>query len=218
MLIRAIAAFADMTPAAMAREIGVAKTTINRPYSGKATARLSGPTLEKLKRRFPDFPGWTAEIDKRLPYRSPAGGEDSSADDRGELIQIPTLSMKASQQGSLNDASSSSREVQYFPKEFIGMLSDAAEADLLFAYGIGDTMVPTIGERDLLLIDKSCETIAVNDQIWALKSHGVAMVKRVRIEAKSFRLLSDNPAVPDCIIDESRLELIGRVVAIIKRL
>lgn len=50
--------YADMNPAELARAVGVSKTTIWRPATGKATSRLSQPVLDKLRSRFPQFYGW----------------------------------------------------------------------------------------------------------------------------------------------------------------
>lgn len=44
--------------AAIARAAGLANTTLNRPFKGTATTRISAPTMDKLKAAFPDFPGW----------------------------------------------------------------------------------------------------------------------------------------------------------------
>lgn len=57
-LIRELCAYTKLRPAAIAREAGLANTTINRTHKGKATTRLSAPTMEKLKKAFPDFPGF----------------------------------------------------------------------------------------------------------------------------------------------------------------
>lgn len=62
-LLQDLAAYAQMKPTGLAREIGVAVTTITRPFNGTATTRLSQPTLEKLRERWPDFPGWKRPLE-----------------------------------------------------------------------------------------------------------------------------------------------------------
>ncbi|MEO1222122.1 MAG: S24 family peptidase, partial [Pseudomonadota bacterium] len=96
----------------------------------------------------------------------------------------------------------------------------SAPADqLVFSHGIGDSMEPTIGDRDLLLIDRSRDAIRINDQIWAISSGGIGMVKRVRVESDGeVVLLSDNAAVPNQHVTADELTVIGRVVAIVKRI
>jgi transcriptional regulator with XRE-family HTH domain len=58
-LLAGLAEFYGMTANAIARRANVAATTINRPFNGSATTRLSQPTIDKLKRAFPAYPGWS---------------------------------------------------------------------------------------------------------------------------------------------------------------
>lgn len=64
-LLRDLVKFTGLKPAALARESKVAVTTINRPYSGAVTTRLSQPTLDKLRARFPEYPGWSSYFGSR---------------------------------------------------------------------------------------------------------------------------------------------------------
>lgn len=56
--VRELAAWAKLKPSRIAKEAGLAATTITRPYNGEAKTRISQPTLDKLRQRFPDFPHW----------------------------------------------------------------------------------------------------------------------------------------------------------------
>lgn len=56
--VRALVEWAMMPPSKLAKEAGLAATTITRAYKGTATTRMSLPTRQKLMARFPDFPGW----------------------------------------------------------------------------------------------------------------------------------------------------------------
>jgi phage repressor protein C with HTH and peptisase S24 domain len=79
-------------------------------------------------------------------------------------------------------------------------------------------MYPTISDRDLLLIDRSNTSINMNDQIWALASGNIGMVKRVRMADGRVNLMSDNPHVSDYAAGEDELSVIGRVVAVVRRI
>jgi hypothetical protein len=57
-LIRGIVEHTGYKPSTIAKLIGVAATTILRPFNGTATTRISSPTLEKLRSHFPDYEGW----------------------------------------------------------------------------------------------------------------------------------------------------------------
>ncbi len=59
LMIRELIEFLGKKPSRIASEIGVAATTITRPYKGASTSVLSRATVEKLKARYPEFPGWS---------------------------------------------------------------------------------------------------------------------------------------------------------------
>lgn len=218
-LIRGIAEFSGLTPAAIARKIGVARTTINRPYSGKATARLSGPTLGKLKEHFPDFPGWTAEIELRLPFGKPGSSRNASADQIDGLVSIAFVALG---DDLVRGSASITQPVRpdgfrLFPQTFVRQFSEAPADKLVLVHTVGDGMAPTIGEADLLLVDRSYNAINANDQIWAVIVSGVASINRVRLEDGILKLLSDNANVPDRVVAMDDLEIAGRVTAVFKR-
>lgn len=56
--VRSLVEWAKMAPSKLAAEAGLAATTLTRAYKGTATTRMSFATREKLRDRFPDFPGW----------------------------------------------------------------------------------------------------------------------------------------------------------------
>jgi len=59
--IRSLVTWARLSPSRLAAEAGLAATTVTRAFNGTATTRISLPTREKLRARFPDFPGWDGE-------------------------------------------------------------------------------------------------------------------------------------------------------------
>src|SRR3546814_18395394 len=59
--VKALCQWANKAPSTLAREMGLAATTITRPFRGTATTRISAPTFDKLRLRYPDFPGWNNE-------------------------------------------------------------------------------------------------------------------------------------------------------------
>lgn len=76
-LIKELVDWTKMGPSRVAKEAGLAATTLTRSFNGEATTRISLPTMEKLKVRFPGFPGWSGEINQRiLSEVASAGIED----------------------------------------------------------------------------------------------------------------------------------------------
>src|SRR3546814_3314513 len=53
--VKALCQWANKAPSTLAREMGLAATTITRPFRGTATTRISAPTFDKLRLRYPDF-------------------------------------------------------------------------------------------------------------------------------------------------------------------
>lgn len=216
-LLHRLVEFTGLRPAAIAREADVAVTTINRPFNGSSTTRLSQRTLEKLRDAFPTFPGWdeipSAANDRRVPFVH-ASQSDSFADS----LAIPMLELGYGMGGTFLDGIDPGEVIEHFPRSFVRMFTSAPENLLCFSHGIGDSMYPTIGDRDVLLIDRSRDTININDQIWVLSVGGIGMVKRVRMGGGKITLLSDNDKVPDYDPGEDELQVIGRVIAVVRRI
>ena len=216
-LLHRLAEFTGLRPAAIAREADVAVTTINRPFNGSATTRLSQRTLEKLKSAFPTFSGWDdipmAASDRRVPFVH-ADRSDAPTDS----LAIPMLELGYGMGGTFLDGVDPGEVIEHFPRAFVRMFTSAPEKLLCFSHGIGDSMYPTIGDRDVLLIDRSRDTISINDQIWVLSVGGIGMVKRVRMGGGKVTLLSDNENVPDYDPGDDEMQVIGRVIAVVRRI
>lgn len=209
----------------LARRIGVAPSTLGRSLSGAATTRLSMRTIEKLSTEFPDFPGWSqylASISEsgvlNVPSRSfNYARSTTGAEPDPDSLAIPMLELGYGMGGSFLDDIDPGEVVKQFPRDFIRMYTRAPADLLCFSYGIGDSMEPTITDRDVLLIDLSRKSITMSEQIWVFSSGGIGMVKRARVIGGKVILMSDNSAVPDYEPAEDELQIIGRVVAVVKR-
>lgn len=154
----------------------------------------------------------SAVADRQLVYR--ASDPEGSIDQ----VEVAVSDVAYGLGGSFVDDSSASTTIERFPRSFIRQFTRAPVHRLYFATGIGDSMQPTIHHSDLVLIDRSQEMLRVSDQLWALHAGSIAMIKRVRVMPDGAVLLvSDNPDVSDYRLGESELQLIGRVVAVVKR-
>lgn len=212
-LLREIAEHFNLTPAALARQSKVAVTTINRPFNGTSTHRLSQPTLEKLKDAFPTFPGWHDYL-----FRELTGSiEPQKSAGRPDSLPIPMLELGYGMGGTFLDGIDPGEVIEHFPRAFVRMFTQAPANLLCFSHGIGDSMYPTIGDRDVLLIDRSRTDVTLNDQIWVMSVGGIGMVKRVRIAGGKVTLMSDNENVSDYNAGEGELTMVGRVIAVVRR-
>ncbi|MGB3166024.1 MAG: S24 family peptidase [Alteraurantiacibacter sp.] len=205
----------------LARRIGVSQPLIGRLIAGQTRetgklfeiAKALGTTPQYLVGETDD-PVTFAELIERQVYHGIASQDDNVTDG----VAIPMLELSYGMGGTFLDDNDAGEEMQMFPAAFIRKVTSTSANLLCWADGIGDSMHPTIGDRDLLLIDRGRTTISVNDQIWVLASGGIGMVKRVRMHDQQVHLMSDNPNVSDYIAGEDDLSVIGRVVAVLRRI
>jgi len=110
-------------------------------------------------------------------------------------------------------------QVRQFSREWLRQYTHADPDHLFFAQGIGNSMEPYIHSHDLLLIDTSQNSIRLSDQVWAVAYGNCGSIKRIRPMADgSIKIMSDNPTVSDEVAHDGELHVIGRVVAIIRRI
>lgn len=79
----------------------------------------------------------------------------------------------------------------------------------------GDSMAPTLGHGDDILVDRSDSGERVRDGVYVLRLEDALVVKRLALNpaARTLAIRSDNPAYPswpDC--DPAAVEIVGRVV------
>lgn len=90
---------------------------------------------------------------------------------------------------------------------------------LAWTKGDGDSMEPTIRDGEVVLIDRAKVTPGMDDKIWAVAVGEVGMIKRLRaLPDGSIEIHSDNPHVPPATAHDGELHVIGRVVAVVRRL
>lgn len=107
---------------------------------------------------------------------------------------------------------------QPFGRRWLRNFTDSPFEALRFARGMGDSMMPTILDADIVLIDTAQQTPRMSDQIWAIHMHGLGMIKRLRAGPDgSMKILSDNPSVPEEIAYDGEMQVLGRVVAAVRR-
>lgn len=107
---------------------------------------------------------------------------------------------------------------RYFDKDWLETYTRAKPEDLIFAHGMGDSMEPTIRDSDLLLIDVSQRHLNIAEKIWAVAYANCGAVKRLSPRADGgVDMLSDSPLVPTRTAYDGELHLLGRVVAIVRK-
>lgn len=107
---------------------------------------------------------------------------------------------------------------QQFSQSFIRLYTKSPPDRLMFAQGCGDSMMPTLHDSDLLLIDCAQRHVKMAEQIWAIAYAGFGAIKRLRpMPDGGIKMTSDNPHVADEIAYDGELEVLGRVVAVVRK-
>lgn len=206
--------WSGLSPSRLGEEAGLSPTTITRTTSGAATSRLSTPSIEKLKNRFPDFPGWDAKAlaDRRLAFHGVVPEPEP------DIVEIAEIDLRYGMGGTYLDGPVST-ETRPFSREWLRNFTHSPPELLFWALGDGDSMEPTIRSGEVILIDRSERSPRMGDGIWAIAWGDIGMIKRLRpLPDGTVEIHSDNPLVRPGLATDGDLHVIGRVVAVVRRL
>lgn len=78
----------------------------------------------------------------------------------------------------------------------------------------GDSMQPTINDGDFVIVDTS--NIEVGDGIYLIRNLSGLVVKRIQVKFDNIAVLSDNPLYQPVSASMGELQIIGRVIKILK--
>jgi len=223
-LIRRLVEYSGLKPAAVAKVAGVAVTTINRPYTGTSSSRLGRSVLEKLQAAFPDFPGWAdlpvvSTTPDDIPFKNAVlieAAEDALGDP--DLVEIDEIDLRFGLGGTFLD-NPVETEKRVFSRSWLRHFTNAPPHLLTWTIGEGDSMEPTIRSGEIILIDRSQTSPVMGDGIWAIAFGEVGMIKRLRPRPDgTVDIHSDNPVVRPDRATDGELYIVGRVVAVVRRL
>ena len=138
-----------------------------------------------------------------------------------DQVQIDSIDLSYGMGGTFLDSEAVEVEKATFSRAWLRQFTHSPP-DLLFStQGAGDSMMPTIHDRDVVIIDRSQKSLADNmgDKVWAIVFGGVGMIKRLRpLPDGSVKISSDNQLVRDEIAADGDLFIVGRVVAKVSRM
>jgi phage repressor protein C with HTH and peptisase S24 domain len=228
LLIRNLCAWAKLAPSAVAQRAKLTPSTILRAFNGKATTRISQPTIDKLRTAFPTFPGWRADLaldPSHVPSDEPAEIDPADAARRLELAEeldavlLPEVEVSYSMGGgSVIEDWPVVRQVP-FSRSWLRNLTASPPTELIVARGQGDSMMPTILDGDLVIIDLADRTPRQQDRIWAMSYGGWGMIKRLRQgPGGDLQLNSDNSAVSPIHAVDGEVQVVGRVAGIVRKI
>lgn len=210
---------AGISQAELARRVGIGQSSANRLEAGGTRnprqiieiARVLGTTPEYL----------TGESDDPLisatgEQRPALHGQPPAKSDTVELQEFDvSYGLGASY---IHDAAPEGR-TRVFSRSWIRQFTDSPFEYLLWGRGIGDSMTPTIMDADVVLIDTFQRSPKIWDKLWAVEVGGLGAIKRLRPtrDGSGMRLLSSNPDVPEEVVFDEEMTVIGRVVAIVRK-
>ena len=207
-MIKELVRYSGVTAAEVAKKARLSPSTIQRPLKGAATTRISQSTIEKLRAAYPAFPGWAGEADWEA-------AESVTVADTVELEQID---LRYGLGASYADGPVGV-ERRAFSREWLRTITSTPPRNLFWAIGDGDSMEPTIRSGEVILIDRTEGRQYLDDGIWALTHGEVGMIKRLRrLPDGTVELHSDNHLVRPYAAREDHLNIVGRVVAVVRQL
>lgn len=198
-----------ISQAELARRVGISQPSINHLINKGAGGSAH---LHKIARELDTTPAYlTGETD------DPAGGTLSREDVAAQfdLVAVASINLEYGLGFTFTDLPVEV-EIEHFPRRWLEAISKSPPSALTWARGRGDSMWPTIGDKDMVLIDRSQKTILEQDAIWCFTLGDVGMIKRLRLRGRTVTILSDNDRVPPDQADADEVNMIGRVQAIIR--
>jgi len=206
--------------AELAREIKVSPQAVSKLIIGGTNetaklyqiARFLETTPEYLTGESDDAGAAAGMSDKRLGFRGPAPERDPDA------VEIDHIDLQLGMGGAFIDGHVEvSRRT--FSRSWLRQITHSDPANLAWTRGDGDSMEPTIRTGEIVLIDRSKLTPGMDDKIWAITIGDIGMIKRLRaLPSGTIEIHSDNPHVSPAFAADGELHVIGRVVAVVRRL
>lgn len=206
----------NLTQTALARLAGISQPSVAHLVKGRAAGSTQ---LHKIARALQTTPEYlTGETDDPSEGALPVPTADDVADQVGG-VRIKEIDLDYGMGASWIEGVPVTEVERVFPADWLVQFTRAHPQFLFFAHGAGDSMMPTIMDRDIVLIDTTQQTLNMADRIWAVAFGGAGMIKRLRPQPDGgVKLMSDNPSVRDEVAYDGELSIIGRVVAVMRKI
>lgn len=131
------------------------------------------------------------------------------------IVRVPLLAVAVSAgPGRLVTSEAQVASAGYAAEDLARLGIRAGDAAILDVRG--DSMVPTLHDGDRILVDRGHRRPPPRDAILVLRVGDELLVKRLTRDGDAWRIRSDN--APDRIVPLPDVEVIGRVVQLIRRL
>ncbi|MBB3953417.1 phage repressor protein C with HTH and peptisase S24 domain [Novosphingobium sediminicola] len=205
----------NLSQAELARRVGVAQPTINNLINRN---KVGTKYLHKIAAELRTTPAYLSgeTDDPSEGYVAPPSIE-VVAEDLG-LVPVREFDLTLGMGASFLD-SEPNYKVQHFPREWLRAFTHSPPEDLFFAHAVGDSMQPTMVSGDIVLIDRRQQVVDNADLIWAMTYEGMGMIKRIGpARGGQIEIISDNQSVRSRFVMPEDVHIIGRIVAVVRKM
>jgi phage repressor protein C with HTH and peptisase S24 domain len=209
-------AAAGISQAELARRVGVSQAAIQKLTSGSA---YNSRHLYQIARELGTTPSFLlGETSDPSEGALPAPKARDIAEQL-DAVMIPEVQVGLSMGGGSAIEDWPVVQMVPFSRTWLRGLTTSSADQLMVARGDGDSMMPTILDQDLVIIDRAQNTPRQQDRIWALTYGGWGMIKRLRaLPDGSLQINSDNANVSPIVAYEGEAQIIGRIVGVVRRI
>lgn len=220
----------NMSQSALARAAGISSSMVNKLVNGTARETAHIYDIAKALVCSPEFLSGDADemgLSGAFEHRQSFGAfpvqKFQDVAEAAGLVPVRQVDlaygMGATFLDTVADEIAVEEVTEFFPAQWLRQFTKAPASKLFFAQGVGDSMAPTLTPNDTIIIDTSVDRLTMADQIWAVTYCGLGMIKRLRpTKDGGVRIMSDNPHVPEEIAFDDEMHLVGRVVAVMRKI
>ncbi len=214
----------NLNQSALSREVGVSPTSIwkllNEPSQGSKhthkIARALGTTADYLMGESDDPSGPDNPV---ILNTSTVLEAIEPEDEDDEIVEIEELDLAFGMGGGSYLDMPVKAKPRKFTRGWLRMFTPAPPVRIKIAQGIGDSMAPTIQNADMVIIDTADTRVKMGDQIWAVAYGDTGLIKRLRpLPSGGVKIMSDNALIESETAYDGELHVIGKVVAVVRRM
>jgi phage repressor protein C with HTH and peptisase S24 domain len=206
-----------LSQAELARRVGVAQPTIAKLVSGQSQgSRHIAKIAKELSLPIEYLVGMTDEVE---PSNDESGALKRHLAEQLDAVLLPEVEVSYSMGGGSVVDDWPVVQMVPFSRAWLSGLTRSPASELMVARGDGDSMMPTILDQDLVIIDRGQTTPKQQDRIWAMSYGGLGMIKRLRQRPDgSLEINSDNKEVTPIDASDGEVHIVGRVVGVVRKI
>ncbi|WP_298290333.1 LexA family transcriptional regulator [Novosphingobium sp.] len=219
-----VMALRGLTQTELARRVGISVSMVNKLTRGAAResahiyaiAKALNCSPEYLSGDSDDLPDQPAAEHRQAFGSFPSLVEEDEDD---EIVEVQEIDLAFGMGGGGYLEVPVKKKRRKFTRGWLRLFTKAPHTRIFIAQGIGDSMAPTIMNADMVIIDTAENEVRVGDQIWAAAYGQTGVIKRLRpMPDGGVKIMSDNPLVEAETAYDGELHVLGKVVAVIRRM